>query len=416
MKKAIPLLIVLILLGVIFGASSFYKNKHHIENPKNSTPGNTYRTQSKELTDDDIIVQTDDGKYKLYYKNRIVYVTYEDAKLEFNTWSRAIELETPTLHYMDFDKDGENELIIRIIDNFNDVKETTADTYNLFFINPVEKDGKIELNCFSAQQSLWINAFKHGVKEEISQLNNTKKFIQYVMTNKGTAITYDENTGLSKNKYVGYAKTDCDDRKQYYTLSSYYKGVGVYSVLENGKVTLDIQLFVTYEETREAYQIGNIHCDIKFDSSHFYLASDSISFIPLKEYEITDPRDTAQEKWSYAISNLSSSDGSDTVIDSLSAELELIRYYTSDEYHFEYMGGELVNVQSIDFTESGVTLTAKQGYSFNTAGLQTGKYSVLIGDNIDISDTAIINNNQLIIKFDKTYDKEDLEKVTISFG
>ncbi len=294
MKKAIPLLIALVILGTIFGASAAYRNHQQAESLRTTAAPRTETTESKELTENDVIVQTDDGKYKLYYKNNTATLTYGDAKLEFYTWGRSIELETPTFHYMDFNDDGENELIIRIIDSYNDVKSTSSKSYSLFFIHPVEKNGKIELSSFSAQPSMWKRTFQAYVKEEISQLKNTKKYIQFVMTNNGNTISYDEKTGIAKNKYVGYAKTDSDDKGQYYTVLSYYKGVGVYSVLDNGKITLDIQLFVTYEEIKDARQIGNIHCEVACDSSHFYVKSDTISFIPLEEYEIDDPRDTVQ--------------------------------------------------------------------------------------------------------------------------
>ena len=292
MKKAIALIIALVLLGTIFGLSATYRNHKQAETMKTTNRPIVNTTQDKEITDEDIVVQTEDGKYKLYYKNNIATLTYEDAKLEFFTWGRSIELETPGLYYMDFDDDGKNELIIKLIDSFNDVKENSASTYSLFFVKPVtDGNGETTLSFFDAQSSLWKKSFDAYVNEEISQLKTDKSCIQFVMTNNDNQITYDEKTGITNNKYVGFAKADSNEKGEPYTVLSYYKGAGVYSIDEDGSISLDIQLFVTYEEVKDAYQIGNIHCDIAFDSTHFYIQEDTISFVALEEYEIADPRD-----------------------------------------------------------------------------------------------------------------------------
>lgn len=292
MKKAIPLLAALVLLGTIFGVSSAYRNHKQAEAMKTTASPIHSTTQSKELTDNDIVVQTDDGKYKLYHKNNIATLTYDDAKLEFFTWSRSIELETPTLYYMDFDDDGEKELIIRLIDSFSDIDNPASKTYSLFFIQPsTDENGKAKLSSFDAQSGMWKRIFAAYVKEEISQLKIDKNCIQFVMTNNGNEITYDEQTGITNNKYVGFAKTDCDENGEPYTVLSYYKGAGIYTVADDGSISLDVQLFVTYEEAKDAYQIGNIHCEVAFDSTHFYLHENTVEFIPLEEYEIDDPRD-----------------------------------------------------------------------------------------------------------------------------
>lgn len=71
-----------------------------------------------------------------------------------------------------------------------------------------------------------------------------------------------------------------------------------------------------------------------------------------------------------------------------------------------------------------MVLTAKDGYSFSNVITGSGNFSVLINsgtdDEYDISyDCAVKNEGNtstLTINFDKTYDREDLDNVTINFG
>ena len=417
MKKAIPLLIAIVILGSIFGFSVNYQ-KQRVKNTLETTSAAPETTKAdKELTSDDIILQTDDGLYKLYYKNNTATITYKDARLDFYSMNKSIELETPVFHYHDYDKDGKKDLIIRIIDSYDATSRDGVNTYSLVYIRPIEQeDGSVTLSTFTANTKLWKRIFNSSVKEQLSQLKNTNKYIQYVMTNPTAAIEYDENTGISTNSYVYFAKTDCDENKNYYTVSNYYKGLGVYNIDENGKISLDIQFFVNYKETGTSVQIGNLHCSLSIDVDHFYIVQGSISLEPFEDYEIADPRNTAKEDWTYPITNLSSSNNDDKVINSFSAELEISENLTGDSYHFHLMEGELVNVESIDFTQGDVTLTPKSGCSFDEDQLNSGHFSIKNQNGIDISDGASIIDGKLIIRFDKTYDKIDMQKVTVSFG
>lgn len=417
MKKAIPLLIAIVILGVIFGISINYKNKIVQNTLESTSDAPSSNNNDRELTEDDIIAKTDDGLYKLYYKNDIAAITYKDASLNIYSIGKSIELETPVFYYHDFDKDGKKDLIIRMIDNYDASIKKDFNTYTLVFVKPIEQDdGSFVITTFSANAKLWKTTFKNAVKEQMSQLKNTNKFIQYVMTNPTSAIEYDENTGISTNKYVGFAKADCDEAKNYYNVTGYYKGLGDYNIDENGKISLEIQLFVNYKETENPVQIGNLHCTLGIDVDHFYIEQNSISFVPLDGYEITDPRNTAKEDWSYPIENQSSSNSNDKVINSFKAELDISENLDSDKYYFHLMEGELANVESIDFTQSDVTLTPKKGFSFDEEQLKSGKFAVTDINDMDISDGASINNGRLIINFDKAYSKYELEKVTVTFG
>ncbi|MGN1202178.1 MAG: hypothetical protein ACI4RF_02710 [Eubacterium sp.] len=420
MKKLIPILLVLAVFTGVFVYSVNYRNEANQKQFEIAAQRETKKASKNDtpLTDEDIIAQNEESGYKLYYKDGKATVAKGDAKLEFNNWSNSIDAKNPELYYNDFDSDGEKELIIRLADGRSDVTGKTEYDYVLYLFEETEKDGKKQLTYITANANSWRTVFKNSINFELTQLK-CKKFLQIAMNDADNRIEYDEETGITDNKYVAYALANSNSKKEFYTLSKYSSGLGIYNISEDGKITLDIRVIINYTESELNYYIGNIHSEIVVSDGYFRLKPNTIVFNPLESYTVTDPRDTATADWSYEIKNLSSSDGNG-VISSITAQFTVGSGTGSSLYLGSY-SGDITDVDSVKFTQSSVTLTAKNGFTFDENVVKNGKFKVLAGqDRTDISYTAQVKNSSdgstLIIDFDKSYDREDLSSVIISYG
>lgn len=416
MKKIIPLVILLIAVIGVFAFSVNYRNKQQIQHNITAEDTTYNKNTDNTITEADIIAENEESGCKLYLKNNIATLEYSGAKLEFDNWDRAIAVKVPELYYSDFDNDGIKEIIIRIVDNYSDVTGNNEYSYALYLIKPEEKDGETVLNYTTAQASTWKTVFNNLVKFEVTQLIECKKYLQFAMNDSNKAINYDKKTGITDNKHVSYAQADCNNKKEFYTITRYNRGLGIYNIQENGTITLDVQVIINYEEVVGDYHIGNIHCDMMIQDGVFMVKPKSISFVVLDSYKVTDPRDTAKNNWSYEYSNLSTTPSDKAVIKNIAYSFALPGSGARGNGYFGNMNDDIKYIDSIEFDESGVVLKAKSGCSFDAEQLDNGKFKAIINDNQDISYTAKINNNELIIHFDKTYDKEDLSAIEIKYG
>lgn len=415
MKKYIAIALVLAVAAGIFVFSFTYRSRHEsdTETQLNTTISSSDNSSS-DISKDGLIAENKEGGYKLYYNKGVATLTYKDASLEFPGWSRSIEFETPTLYYNDFDGDGNNELIVRLADDFTKTADSDKCSYTLYLFKPTETDGKTQLAFITAQTNTWKNVFNNAVKLEVTQLKQCKKILQFAMNDINDAINYDALTGITDNKYVTFASAKRSDNREYYTLAKYNKGLGIYTVNDDGTVTLDIEVYINYKNINESFLTGNIHCELEIKNNAFKIKANSITFVPLDEYKVNDPREVAAENWNYKITNLSPAGGSDKIIKKLDADFS-IDNGTASSIYFENLGGDMSNIDLIEMDSGRIILTPKAGYSFDTNLLAQGKYSV-IADGIDISFVTILNGNSLVIKLDKTYDKEDISTFRVTFG
>lgn len=415
MKKILPLIAVLIAVVIAFAFSVSYKNKkaqeNHVENV--ITKANSTEPLKKEL-----IAENKESGYKLFFDGETAtLVSADNTELAFSSWKKAIAVAAPELYYNDFDGDGSKELIIKVVDNSNRVTGKTVYSYELYLITPKTVDGVKKLEYSIARESTWKDVFNSAIKFEVTQLK-TKKFLQFAMNDYNENITYDEETGLTDNKYVSYAQALCDTKKQYYTILKYNRGLGVYNILEDGTITLDIQVIVNYNESTENHHIGNIHTEMMIADGEFRVKPKTISFETLEEYKVSDPRETAKENWSYTINNTSPASSSNSkVLKSIDTSFTVS---TSALHSQQRLAGETSDIKNADhiiFSQNGVSVIPKEGFSFDKTMLDEGRFSVLINDGKDdISYAGAIRDNTLFIYFDKTYDRDKLGRVQIIFG
>lgn len=415
MKKILPLIAILIAVIIAFAFSVSYKNK----NAQHNNAEHTDTTISaNNIQKNELIAEEKESGYKLYFDgSTATLVSANNLKLEFNSWAKSIAIAVPELYYNDFDGDGSKELIIKIVDDSSKITGKTTYSYSLFLIKPENTDGEEKLSYTVARENTWKDVFNKAIRFEVTQLK-TKKFLQFAMNDANEKITYDEETGITDNKYVSYALAECDIKKKYNTVAKYNRGLGVYNISEDGTITLDIQVIVTYKESNITHHIGNIHTEMMISDGSFQVKPNTISFETLDAYKTTDPRDTASAKWSYTIDNQSSASPSNSkVISSIDSGFTVSTTAQHSQQSLASEPSDIKNIDKIIFSQNGVSLTPKEGFTFDKTQLDEGRFALLVNDGADdISYSAAIHEGILFIYFDKTYDSDKLGRVQIIYG
>lgn len=437
MKKTITIIVLLLAVIGAFIFSYQYRNQKIAEQISDTSSTSAEATENTAAKADDknnnskryIIAEDKENDYQLYYDGKNVEIVHGEYKETCVTWSYSVECETPEIFCKDYDGDGEKELMIKLVNGKLETvynKDASPYTYSIYMLKPtITSSGEKSFSMFIASADTWKTPFERAINCELTQLKSCKKFLQFAMNDKSEKIKYNEKTGITSNKYVGYSLALSDTTGNYYTLSRWTRGVGIYDIDKDGNLYLDIQVLANYEEVSDTQYIGDIHCEMDVENGKFDIKPNSIVFNAYKYYKVTDPRDSAQNKWNCVINNKSTNTNfKSTDIDWIEAEFSLQNTSDDNSMYFETMPSKIKCIDSIKFTQSAVVLTAKKGYTFSTHVADSGNFSVTInnGDKnaYDISYTCSVKTDKqastLTIKFDKTYDKEDFNKVLIKFG
>ncbi|MCH5321705.1 MAG: hypothetical protein J1E36_08060 [Eubacterium sp.] len=439
MKKSI-ILIAVLLVAVIgaFGFSYQYRNQKISEQiAQASTQAKTTVAEESSQAGDNtngrvLITEDKENDYQIYYNTatEIVSIIHGEYVREFKSWAYSVKCEIPTIFCKDYDGDGENELVIKIVNGKQektDVKGKYLYTYALYMFKPrTTSAGEKTFSIINATENTWKAPFNNAIRCEMTQLESCKKILQFAMDDIEEEIEYDEKTGLTTNKYGGYAAAMADVKNNYYTMNQWSKGLGIYDLdPDTGEMTLDIQLIVGYKETSKTQYAGDIHCEVDIKNGRFYVVPKTIVFIPNPNYVVNDPRDTAKSNWSCLINNASTNTNiANNDIDWIETEFSLSNTSSESSQYFENLPSKIKGVDTVKFTQRDVVLTAKSGYKFSQNMLDAGVFSVLINhgeeNEVNIAYTCSVKNENgvstLTINFDKTYDKEDFDKVFIKFG
>ncbi|MDE5984492.1 MAG: hypothetical protein K2H13_04480 [Eubacterium sp.] len=434
MKKAIIAIAVLIVMIGAFVFSYQYRNQKISQQTADITTTLPTHNENEAPADSaaepdktGLIAEDKENDYQIYFDGEAVTIVHGEYKRVFLSWAFAAKAETPKIFCKDYDGDGENELLIRIINGVNKSESGVSEyTYAVYLFKPITmSDGEKTFAAYIAAKDTWKEPFDNLIKCELTQLKSCKKFLQFTMDDIDENILYDEQTGITSNKHVAYATALSDSKKQYYTFDRWSRGFGIFNIDDEGDITLDIQVLVYYEETKSEHHIGNIHCKIDFINNKFSIVPNTIVFNPLEEFKATDPRDTASSNWKCVINNASENTNfKSTDIDWIEVDFSLSNTSAENKQYFESLPSKIKCVDSIEFSQDTIVLTAKKGYTFSPRMADKGDYSVILNsgekDEIDISYTCTVITNSdsstLTIHFDKSYDKEDFDKILIKFG
>lgn len=438
MKKSI-VAIVLLLIAVIgvFVFSYHYRNQKVSQQTSDihttAAPTTSEEPKSEESQPSDegnrLLFEDKTNDYQVYYDGSVVNIVHKDYSRQFTSWTYSVNCETPTMFCKDYDGDGEVELLLKIVNGKKDVvysDDESIYTYSVYMFKPVvTSSGEKTFSSLIASADTWKAPFESAIKCEMTQLEGCKKILQFAMNDSDKEISYNKETGITTNKYVGYAAALANTNGKFYKLSRWSKGAGIYNIDDKGNLTLDIQVLVNYEETTQTHYIGNIHCEMDIINNKFNIAPKTIVFNPLEQCQVNDPRDTAKNNWECVISNASTNTNfKSTNIDWIESELSLKNTSDKSTQYFESIQSKIKCVDTVKFTQDKVVLTAKEGYTFSEPIAESGKFSVIINNGEDnasnIAYTCTVENKNktstLTITFDKTYDKEDFDKVLINFG
>lgn len=416
------LIVLLVAVGIaLFIYSSNYREKAEKEQITLTTVKIGEHTSKENIRQ--LIAENTEGDYQLYTENGSVILCHAGKEQAFD-WYTSVTTKTPELYYFDFDEDGEKELGIILANST--ITNGSNDYSNALVVveESNEPDAAKPFVCLTAGMDTWKVPFSRAIKCEMSQPVNNK-FIQFVMDNSSAQFTYDEATGFSSNKYVYFAKAQTDNNGNYASFDRWTKGVTKYSVNDNGKISLSIQVLVYYKELAVPQKAGSIKMKISLKENDFDIVPNTIKFVASKEYFCPDPRERAQEQWTSVIHNSANASSiNDTQISWLEAQFALNTPYTETTISFSDMESQIKNVDTVELCENSVTIYAKENYTFSDTALKSKKYSVIISiddkTEYDISDKCELSNETgtgvLKIYFDNAYSREALAGVRIKYG
>ena len=362
-----------------------------------------------------------EGDYILYKSGDLIILEYQGKRYEFSGWSQDIDLEPPQMVLANIDDDAEDELIIKGVANYDEMSNSYI--YTVYVVNRApESENGFEVAVLN--EAAWRSLVEKNILAALGQLNNCKKIVQLAMVanSKGNVLRLDEATGIAIDAHTGYFRALQDENGQYLTVAMWDRGRGIYSVADDGTISVDIDVDVSYDGTTEIQQAGTLSFDIALVSNTEYtIAAKSIQFTPNSAYLVAEPQMTAAAAWSYT-ENLTSA--------APVAEMKWIKHNMKlDEQTLTQTVdvtdelGDLGGVSVITLTESGVVLKAKAGCRFSEQVANSAQYSVVINENTegtpyDIAYTCELNESgdTLTITFDRTYAKDEIETIEINFG
>ena len=229
-KRIIPPILITVALVaslVALVVSRNYNQRIQQEKIDSATEYSTTQIATTAAADGErtLLGEIEEGDYQLYYypTTEKVELVHGDIKKEFD-WGWSVKIHIPEMAYYDVDDDGQKDLLLRVAagnktDDAINAKQHAV--FNLFVVQEVETDGEKDLAFFMAGASTWQEPFKEKIKVEITQLKNSKKFIQVAMNNADVGISYDEN-GMTNNEYTYYAAAYRDIYNKFYTLTSWH--------------------------------------------------------------------------------------------------------------------------------------------------------------------------------------------------
>lgn len=416
------ILTLVVAVGLIVGVYYYFNGYNE---PKSSVSLTTAATrETTENSNKIFLAENKDGDFKLYKQGSKILLVHDGKTNEFTGWSEYITAEKPKMYYADFDNDKEKELLIQVVSGNNLYGGETKYTYDLYILSPEKQEnGDYKYAIVQANRDTWRQPFEEYIKCAVNQLKKDKSRIQVVMDNADKSISFDEDTGISTSKYVGFARADKGSDGNYKTLAKWDKGNGKY-VVDGNSITVEIDVRVTYSNENTQSVIGTVYCGLNLEGSSFSIKSNSVYFEAAKNRLVTDPRDTSSENWSYTIKNIATAASStDTNINWIEADFDIPSSGSGDEKSFLSMNSEIKSVDSIEITNRKIVITSKDGFTFVSGNINSDDYSVSITlDDVDyeIASSAEISKSGsksvLTITLDKSYKRSDLKKLTVKFG
>lgn len=361
-----------------------------------------------------------EGDYSLYQSGDLIVLDHAGKRYEFLGWSRDINLEKPELMVINIDEDPEEELIVKGVAAFDE--QSNDFIYSVYILNSVEDAAK-GYEVAILNEAAWKKLASKYIISEITQLKSSRKMVQLAMVanTKGNALAYDNTTGIAVDAHTGYFRALQDENGKYLTASVWNMGKGMYSVSEDGTVSVAIDVDVSYDDTTEVQQAGILQFDIELTSTVDYtIAAKSILFTPNSSYLVAEPKMKPAAAWNYT-ENITAASPAKTIKWIKHTLLYDAAAVTQTVDATEELG-DLSGVETLTMTEQGIMMKARKGSTFSEVTANSPEFSVIINKGtdkqMDIAYTCEVNEAQdtLTITFDQTYAREEIETIEINFG
>ncbi len=242
------------------------------------------------------------------------------------------------------------------------------------------------------------------------------------------SIPYDKTTGIVSGEVgsVGYLRALQDSKGNYLKIDNWYKGTGIYTVDDKGKISISVDINIKYKGSDTVQQGGKIVFGLDYSEKNgFYPAKKSLEFKPQSEYKVADPRNAATKSWSYTENNIDkTAPKTNTVIDWISYSEKFDSSVTTQSKSFAAENTDINSVSKIVLTDKYIELTSKPGAQFDTDSVKKREFSVIINekknDEYEIAYTATITQSGksqvLKINFDRAYAAKEIKSFKVNFG
>lgn len=422
MKYFFRILLTLILAGITVFTVYYFTNGRTLPGAAEKAVVTTLsKAQATEKYANKRLLSTDKtGDYKIYVTNDSVLLGHGKEIFEFKSFGTYFELEKPKITVFDIDGDQRRDVIVRGVSGEEQgTGDFVYDIY-IFIRNHEDKEGYTVL---TASQDLWHKILDEAIIEEITQLKDCKKCVQFAMTLEGTHIEYDEKTGIvTKNPgYVGYFRALQDKNGKYLTVDTWNKGKGSFFINKYYKLCCEVEVLVKYKDSDAVQKAGTVYFELHMKDGALKITNRTMVFNAAEDCVIAKPTDTAKNPWSRTVKNSASPKGSEAINwlkysfavdnETLTKTVDLAKEDTDIKF-----------VNSIVISEGSLVMTAKNGYTFDSKTAEKNEFSVIINrnteDEYEISYLAEVSEDgkTLKINFDKTYPLKKVKTVYVSFG
>lgn len=428
-------IVLLIAAGIVFGFSYYYREKKNSENIVLTTQLITTTKPNETTTAKADTVYYDDNGFKLFIDSKnVAYIEYNSVRKELDGFDWVLKQTPVDYYYGDFNNDKEKELLVLYSSPANDLNNSLIPQDKLDFknyhryaalIKPiVDSSGKQDFNIVYADQNTWKKPFEQAINAKMNQLKSCDKYLQFVMDDNDVELKYDKKTGISSNKHVYYAKALNNENKDgYKKFVKWSKGEGNYYVDKKGALRLNIMVLAYYEDSNRAQYVGDIQSGVSINKKgKFTITPKTIEFAPKDKYVMPDVRNNNPENFTYVLNNTSSNTitTNDNLIDWINASFDIQNGINEQSVSFGELDSQIKCVDKVKITQTSIVLTAKEGFVFSDRVVNNGDYSVVIGNDNDITyKTEILERDSrsvLKITYDKKYSRDELKNVKLKFG
>lgn len=131
-----------------------------------------------------------------------------------------------------------------------------------------------------AAQNTWSNILNNVLFEELTQLKSCNKILQFAMNYSSKSIPYDKTTGIVSGEVgsVGYLRALQDSKGNYLKIDNWYKGTGIYTVDDKGKISISVDINIKYKGSDTVQQGGKIVFGLDYSEKNgFYPAKNRLN-------------------------------------------------------------------------------------------------------------------------------------------